>query len=45
MRDIYGHNFQWQHVKANARWAMLQRFRFRLGLTSVWPPGVYQPQN
>lgn len=42
---IYGHNFHWHHVKANMRWAMLQNFRYRAGLTSIFPPAIYQPKN
>lgn len=46
MREIYGHNFQWQHkrsVSANDR--MRMNYQFRLGLSALWPMSNFQPQN
>lgn len=46
MHQIHGNNYQWQHVRSfSANDRMLMNFKFRVGLTSQWPPSTYQPQN
>lgn len=46
MREIYGHNFQWvrrSSIDPNDR--MRMNYRFRCGLSRLWPYSNYLNQN